>query len=306
MDLDPGVRQRLVARFGDPAHGWLAELPHRLGELAARWHLDLGTPLPRGSVAVVVRCRTRGGRPAVLKVSPDRPRLAIEAAALAGWAATGSTAPHAPAVFAVDADAGALLVEEIRPGTALVDSGLQPTVEETAALIGALHGSAVPGGSFPLLAERVRYLFEASTAIYERSPETVRLVPPELYERGRRLAERLVGGTRPVAVLHGDLTPRNVLDGGPGRGLVTIDPAPCLGDDPTFDAVDLLLWQADDLATIEDRATRLAAALGADPDRALAWCAAFAAMVALELAESPDRPEDRFAALLALAETAAA
>jgi streptomycin 6-kinase len=301
MDIDPGVRQRLVARFGEPARAWLEEFPRRVGELAERWHLDLGTPLPRGSVAVVVHCRTREGRPAVLKVTPDRRRLISEAAALVRW----TTSRHTPAVFAVDEDAGALLMEEIRPGTALVDSGVCPTVEDTAALIGALRGSAVPDGSFPLLADRVSYLFEASTTIYERSPETVRLVPPELYERGRRLAERLVGGTTPAGVLHGDLTPRNILDGGPGRGLVAIDPAPCLGDDPTFDAVDLVLWQATDLATIEDRATRLAAALDADPDRALAWCAAFAAMVALELAESPDRPEDRFAALLALAATAA-
>jgi streptomycin 6-kinase len=235
----------------------------------------------------------------VLKISPDKPRLATEATALAGW-----TAPHTPVVFAVDEDAGALLMEEITPGTALVGSGAYPDLETVAELIGGLHVSAVPDRSFPPLADRVGYLFEASTAIYRRSPETVRLVPPELYERGRRLAGRLVDGTAPAAVLHGDLTPRNVLDGGPERGLVAIDPAPCLGDDPAFDAVDLLLWQASDLATIEARAGRLAAALHADPERLLGWCAAFAAMVALELAESPDRPEDRFAALLALAATA--
>lgn len=305
MDIDPGVRHKLVARFGERARTWLEALPHQVDELARRWHLELGTPLPRGSVAVVIRCRTGDGRAAMLKVSPDRPRLAAEAAALAGWMATAPTAPHTPAVFAADEGAGALLMEEIRPGTALVDSGAYPPVEGTAALIGALHGSAVPDGSFPLLSDRVSYLFEASTAIYERSPDTARLVPPELYGRGRRLAERLAGGTAPAGVLHGDLTPRNVLDGGPDRGLVAIDPAPCLGDDPTFDAVDLLLWQATDVATVEDRATRLATALGADPDRTLAWCAAFAAMVALELAESPNRPEDRLAALLALAATAA-
>jgi streptomycin 6-kinase len=42
-------------------------------------------------------------------------------------------------------------------------------------------------------------------------------------------------------VLHGDLTPSNILDGGAERGLVAMDPAPCLGD-AAFDAVDLILW----------------------------------------------------------------
>ncbi|OUC96640.1 hypothetical protein CA984_14275 [Streptosporangium minutum] len=43
----------------------------------------------------------------------------------------------------------------------------------------------------------------------------------------------------PAGLVHGDLHPGNVLDGGP-RGLVVIDPRPCVGD-PAFDAVDWVL-----------------------------------------------------------------
>jgi streptomycin 6-kinase len=85
-----------------------------------------------------------------------------------------------------------------------------------------------------------------------------------LYERGRRLATRLAEGVPPIALLHGDLTPSNTLDGGAQRGLVAIDPAPCFGDDLAFEAVDLLLWQADDVDTIAARAKLLAPAIGAD------------------------------------------
>jgi streptomycin 6-kinase len=88
-----------------------------------------------------------------------------------------------------------------------------------------------------------------------------------------------------TVLLHGDLTPVNVLDGGKERGLVAIDPAPCLGD-PAFDAIDLVLWRADDLETITARAKRLAPAIGAEPERLLNWCGAFAAMTAVELAEA--------------------
>jgi streptomycin 6-kinase len=41
-------------------------------------------------------------------------------------------------------------------------------------------------------------------------------------------------------LLHGDLHLGNVLDGGPSRGLVAIDPKACLGD-PCFDAVDYVV-----------------------------------------------------------------
>ena len=47
--------------------------------------------------------------------------------------------------------------------------------------------------------------------------------------------------------------------------------------DPAFDAVDLILWKAEELETIEARAERLAAATGMDAERLVGWSAAFAA-----------------------------
>jgi len=104
----------------------------------------------------------------------------------------------------------------------------------------------------------------------------------------------------PQVLLHGDLTPRNILDGGPDRGLVAIDPAPCVGD-PAFDAVDLLFWQADDVGSITSRAEHLGPAIGTQAARMLDWCAAFGAMVALELAESTDASDARVQTYLAIA-----
>ena len=292
---DAEARRRLTARFGDEVGPWFDELPGVLSALARRWQLELGPPIPRGSVSVVLRCRLGDGRSAVLKASPDRARLAFEAAALDGWHG-GRT----PAVLALDEQLGALLIEAIEPGTPLVVSSTYPDLGRVAELLGSLHASGVPDPSYPTVTRRVAYLFDASTKLYQRHPELTALIPPELYERGRRLANRLAQDASPVVLLHGDLTPSNVLDGGPERGLVAIDPAPCLGE-PAFDAVDLLLWQADDLATIQARAERVAAATGADPGRLVGWCTAFAAMTALELASQGTRPGPRTEALLGLA-----
>ena len=247
-------------------------------------------------MSVVIRCQLADGRPAVLKLSPARTRLANEAAALKSW-----TTAHTPLVLAVDENAGALLLEKIEPEVPLVDALSYPSVERVAELLKSLNETGVPEPSYPPLAHRVAYLFDSGRKPYQRRPELLELVPLKLYERGRLLATRLVEDVAPTSLLHGDLTPSNILDGGIERGLVAIDPAPCLGDDLAFDAVDLLLWQADEVQLIAARAEQLAPDLGVDAGRLLDWCTAFAGMIALELAEAPESPRERLEALLTLA-----
>ena len=247
-------------------------------------------------MSVVIRCALLDGRSAVLKVSPDRARLATEAAALTGW-----TTDHTPSVFAVDQTVGALLIEAIAPGTPLVESLIYPEIETTADLLTSLHAHGVPDPCYPSLAHRVEHLFTSGTSSYERHPELIERVPLDLYERGRQLADRFAERASPTALLHGDLTPSNILDGGARRGLVAIDPAPSLGDDVAFDAIDLLLWKADEVVTIAERARLLAPAIGADADHLFEWCTAFGAIAALELAESSDPSTDRTQTFIALA-----
>jgi len=272
----------LARRFGSAIDTWFDGLPAALSGLEKRWDLTWGTLIQRGSMSVVIRCRAAGGRSAVLKVSPDRTRLAHEAAALKSWR-TG----HVPAVLAVDESVGALLIEAIEPGTPLVESKDYPTTESLVALMMSLHKDVAPDSSFRPVSDRIAYLFDSGTKNYERKPELVELISPELYARGRQLALGLAADPTRLVPLHGDLTPVNVLDGGGKRGLVAIDPAPCLGD-PAFDAIDLVLWRAEDVGTVIARAEQLAPAIDADAGRLLDWCTAFAGMTALEIAEVPD------------------
>jgi streptomycin 6-kinase len=294
--VEDEVRRRLTARFGAEVDEWFAELPGVLSSLAEQWQVEFGSPIPRGSMSVVIRCRTSDGRPAVLKVSPDRKRLANEAAALDRW-----TTVHTPSVLAVDEAVGAVLLEAIEPGTPLVEAVTYPRLEGVAQLLTSLYATGVPDSSHPPLAHRVAYLFDSGTRPYKRHPELADVVSPDLYERGRRLATRLVEDVSPTALLHGDLTPRNILDGGNERGLVAIDPAPCLGDDLAFDAIDLLLWQTEDVDMIAARAEQLAPTIDVDARRLLDWCAAFAGMTALELAEAPDSSRNQIEAAVTLA-----
>jgi streptomycin 6-kinase len=294
-DLDDEVRRRLGRRFGRAVESWLDALPPVLSDLGERWEIEFDSLVRRGSMSVVIRCRTAEGRFAVLKISPDRRRVLDEAAALRKWRTV-----HVPAVLAVDERAGALLIEAIEPGTPLIESSGYPSVESVALLLRSLHADGEPDSAYRPVADRIAYLFESSRKLYEWEPALAELIPPELYERGRELALQLAAGGSRTVLLHGDLTPVNVLDGGDERGLVAIDPAPCLGD-PAFDAIDLVLWRAKDVGTITARVERLAPAIGAEAGRLRDWCAAFAGMVALEIAEASGDFRAEVEALVALA-----
>jgi streptomycin 6-kinase len=294
-ELDDELRARLRRRYGDEIDAWFAALPAVLADLAERWELAWGHVIRRGSMSVVIRCRVADGRPAVLKVCPDRARLAREAAVLASW----ETA-HVPEVLAVDESAGTLLLEAIEPGTPLAELPTVPGMEQLGELMSSLHDTGVPDRAYRPVSDHIVHLFDSGTKPYELKPELVELVPLELYERGRRLALRLAADPLRTVVLHGDLTPVNVLDGGRERGLVAIDPAPCLGD-PAFEAVDFVLWRAKDLDAITTRAEALAPAIGTDPRRLLDWCTAFAGMIAVELAELPGTSRDEIEPFVALA-----
>lgn len=80
--------------------------------------------------------------------------------------------------------------------------------------------------------------------------------------------------------MHGDLHPGNVLDAGPGRGVVAIDPRPSVGD-PAMDAVDWAFLPMAAGGTIDDGITLLAPHVPhLDVERVHAWCVALAPLLA--------------------------
>src|SRR5689334_7677050 len=164
-ELDDELRRRLGRRFGSAIDSWLDELPPVLGDLAERWQIDFESLIQRGSMSVVIRCRTAEGRPTVLKLSPERRRVQDEAAALARWRTA-----HVPAVLAVDERVGALLIEAVEPGTPLSDSAAYPSIKSVASLLTSLHGNGAPDPGYPPVGARIEYLFESSRKLYERQP----------------------------------------------------------------------------------------------------------------------------------------
>ncbi|MFD1145593.1 aminoglycoside phosphotransferase family protein [Saccharothrix hoggarensis] len=247
------LEHRMVRRFGEGVRGWLDALPSLVEGLARDWGLEVVRPFSGGTSHTLL-CE-RAGEPVVLKVTPEPAIAAQEDAALRAW----EPSPRMVRVLEADPARGALLLEGLVPGTPASDG------PELIDVLRALH--IPPPDGFPPLAERVDFIFGALRARHPGDHDAA-------HEKAARLARDRV----PATLLHGDLHLRNVLDAGP-RGLVAIDPRPCVGD-PASDAVDFAYASPDLREGIE----RMSAVV--DGDRLAAWCEVFAAFF-------PDHPANR-------------
>lgn len=296
--LDDASRERMITRFGPGVESWLAALPELVERCCLRWHVEVDRALPgNGSRVFAGRQQDeRGERGVVLKLTPDLSIAADEALALRAWAGT----VHVVDLIDADLAAGVLLLEQIEPGTKLSDGPGLLAVAEMAELLTDLHRAPADyGGQLPTLAQGMDAMF-ARVGGMVTSPQ----VAPHLLAHAHRLARELAsGGTR--GLLHGDLHLQNLLQGGPGRGLVAIDPRPCLGD-LAWDAIDWTLDRATSMAEIDDRIGQLCAMVPAlDRGRLWRWCQAIAPVIAvLQLRRRP--PDDTTRLMLRLAAAAAA
>jgi streptomycin 6-kinase len=245
----------LARRFGPEVDGWLAEVPILAARLASRWGLVLGELFEGGASSVVMRCQWPDGTPAVLKLSPDRALLVKQVEMLRVFAASG----RVPAVLATDAEAGAMVLEEVLPGIVAEDMPQTSLPQRWGELLAALHAVAPPA-QWPW---DLRGRFDESFARIGRrlsEPAIGARVDQDTWQRAIRRCETLLDTQATLVLLHGDLHLGNALDGGPSRGLIAIDPKACIGD-PCFDAVDYVVAGAGHEG-VEARCQRVATACG--------------------------------------------
>jgi streptomycin 6-kinase len=258
---------RFVARhFGARGRAWLAQLPGLIESCAAEWDLLIEDGLDGGLLSCVMSARTTGGQPVVLKIGGPWTPISREACALEHWAGG-----PAPSLLQADQRLGALLLERISPGSA---AGEDP--EEVAGLLRALHAarpSAPQTALLPSLAELVEErVATAGEEAFARSPAEAKALAPALRRARAEARELLDGFSDDVVLLHGDLEPRNILRCA-SRGVIAIDPIPCIGD-ASYDAA---YWAAEGTADgVEDRINTLAKCASLDLERIRRWSAVIA------------------------------
>jgi streptomycin 6-kinase len=270
--LDDAARARLVDRFGaELAEPWCDALPDLVARLTGRWGLEVREARP-GNTGRTLLCTGPGGDLRVLKLTPDPEVARLEFTGLRAWAGCSRVVQ----VLDADLDVNAILLEGLVPGTEL--AGREVPWAEIGELLNQLH-AAEPRGEFRRLAEGIEFIFTLSERRRRESPAAEHL-SAEVLAKGRERALELAA-SGPVTLIHGDLHPANVLDAGPGRGAVAIDPRPGLGD-PALDAIDWMFVPMARGGTIDDGLAAIAPHVADfDAERVRAWCVAMAPLVAL-------------------------
>ncbi|WP_410579527.1 aminoglycoside phosphotransferase family protein [Amycolatopsis sp. lyj-108] len=280
--LDDQARARLIKRFGDDVTAWCDELPVLVARLAARWGLTVVDAKP-GNTGRTLICAGEDGAKKVLKLTPDRAIAESEAAALRAWDGCSRVVQ----VLATELADGAILLEGIDPGTQLLEAGANVPWAEVGDLLTQIHAVTPPSG-FSTLEDRVVFMYGLAERGLRGSvaESTLSL---ETLDRARLRALALATDGGGTAIVHGDLHPGNVLDGGPGRGAVAIDPRPSVGD-PFFDLADWVTLPMKEGGTLEDGFDAIAPHLpGFDAGRVRAWCVALAPLFVMRPLERGER-----------------
>lgn len=253
------TRAGILTWFRAEGQRWLDELPDTVAAVAAAWGFTPTDTLTGGAVSFVTGGTLRDGAEAVLKVAPLDEDNRHEAAALRVWDGRDGVR-----LLQYDIGRNALLLQRLRPGTALYDAGLEWEEEAriAAPLIARLAVEPPPGHPFRLLADDARTWRIDGTL--------------------RALARRLIATAPDRSVLvNRDLHALNILrDGDRWR---MIDPKPLVGD-PAFAVGAMLRDRRDELggrpdyeALLRRRLEILCAGTGDDPWRDAAWAACYAA-----------------------------
>ncbi|MET0788781.1 MAG: aminoglycoside phosphotransferase family protein [Cellulomonas sp.] len=240
---------------------WIERLPDLVGRAVRRWGLTLGPPFVSGAASWCAPGTTAEGRSVVLKVSFPHDEARDEVVALRAWHGLG-----VPELLGADARDWALLLERVQPGTPLADATGTPQERlEVGAAVARVLWAVPDVPPVPLLAdvcagwagllEDRADRHDADHGLVSEAAELLRTLPGD--------------GT---ALVHGDLNPGNVLDGG-GRWLA-IDPKPMRGDPaydlwPLLEQVDDPFAHADPVRVLRARVQRVAGEL--DPARIGAW-----------------------------------
>ena len=266
--------EAIARRFGASGERFLRELPQRVADIAGRWHLTLGEPLPIGIGSYLVAARMPDGHEAVLKVSPTGGEQdnanELEAYALRRWGGEGAVR-----LFDADAASGALLIERCVPGISIDSIPDKQMVTAACELARRLHR--------PADAEDERLVPSAVADVAERAARFDEAMQAMGHPLSRH-AERVIKGFHDalavndsaLVVCHGDMNPGNLL-AAERMDWLAVDPLPVRAP-AAYDAASLVwakrrwvLAEPDPAAVLECRVSLAATAIGAEAREVRAW-----------------------------------
>ncbi|HJQ30790.1 MAG TPA: aminoglycoside phosphotransferase family protein [Pyrinomonadaceae bacterium] len=292
-----------VELHGEVGRLWLRSLPAVVEECAARWSLKVFPPFTPLSYNYAAPAEGPGGARLVLKLGVPVRELMTEIEALRAFDGRG-----AARLVEFDAEAGALLIERLEPGTPLIrlcESDDEAATTAAASVMRKLWRPVPAVHPFPTVADwgkgfqKLRARFGGGTGPFPRAT---------IEEAETLFAELLKSSAEPV-LLHGDLHHGNILAAAREPWLA-IDPKGLVGE-PAYEVgallrnplPQLLQWPQPVRAS-ERRIAQLSEELGVERERVRGWGLAQAVLSAWwSVEDTGERGEFDLAAAEILAST---
>ncbi|MDT5156370.1 MAG: streptomycin 6-kinase [Acidobacteriota bacterium] len=260
----------IIDQHGEAGRLWLRRLPALVEQCAARWSLKVGPPFVPLSYNYAATAEGAGGERFVLKIGVPVAELMSEIEALRMMEGRGAVR-----LFDADAEAGALLLERLEPGTQLVALCEVDDARATSAAASVMRKLWHPvptKHSFPSVADwgrgfqRMRERFGGGNGPF----------PRKLVDEAESLFAELLSTAAEPVLLHGDLHHGNILAATRVPWLA-IDPKGLVGE-PAYEVGALLrnplpqlLDWPEPVRVSERRIAQLADELGFDKARIRGW-----------------------------------
>lgn len=267
MRISKEFTQRIESSFGTAGKEWLEALPSILEAVSQKWSLKIDPPFEDMVYNFVAPATNGDGKAVVLKVGVPNPELMTEMESLQIFAGEGSVA-----IFERDDDLGAMLLERLRPGKAILHLDDEQATGHAIQVMGQLHGKSPSEGKFPAVADwakglkRLRTTFDGGTGPFHS----------HLVEQVEGISNELLSSMDQPTLLHGDLHHWNILSASRSPWLA-IDPKGIIGE-PAYEAgawirnpfPNLHGW-SNAKQLISRRIMQFSNALGVDRDRIHGW-----------------------------------
>lgn len=202
IDLTSQFTRRMIEIHGEEGTAWLVALPATVDHFARRWELTVEPAPWPFTYSVVLPTHRADGTSAILKLAPPDPEWRSGAEALRWFDGHGSAR-----LLEAEIEAGALLLEQLRPGTTLAQLDDERATATAASVMRELWRPLPAEHPFITVEQWSSELAELRESFDGGSGP----FPEVLVSRAEGLFDELLASAPAPVLLHGDLHHDNVL-----------------------------------------------------------------------------------------------
>lgn len=231
MNIPTSFQEKITNCFGEQGDKWLQSLEGNVTRIADDWGLTLQSPVTNLSYNYVIHVIDQNDDPYILKVGLPGFDFTNEIRTVQHYNGQGCAR-----LVKADAGRGAMLLENLQPGTMLCNETNEEVVIQTFCHVWKLIRRPLPrDGDFPT----VLHWATAFMKYQSNYPENDGPIPNEWVSMANAYLHEIQQTSTEIELMHGDLHHENILFSNE-REWLAIDPKGVAGN-PYFDVVSFMI-----------------------------------------------------------------